>query len=163
VCDESSSEPTPIDSFRKEWAFLSNFYPCKVFYGLHYYVTVEHAFQAAKTVDQQEREKIRKAASPFLAKRFGQNVTLRYGWDAMKLEIMSDLLWQKFILNHELRARLLATGDRELIEGNTWQDFYWGVCDGVGKNYLGRLLMALRAVARLVVNADAGNAGKAES
>ena len=32
----------------------------------------------------------------------------------------------------------------ELVEGNTWGDRYWGVYNGQGKNWLGRLLMQVR-------------------
>jgi predicted NAD-dependent protein-ADP-ribosyltransferase YbiA (DUF1768 family) len=32
----------------------------------------------------------------------------------------------------------------ELIEGNWWGDTYWGVCNGVGENHLGKLLMKIR-------------------
>jgi hypothetical protein len=34
--------------------------------------------------------------------------------------------------------------DARLVEGNTWNDRYWGVCRGVGQNKLGHLLMKLR-------------------
>ena len=40
--------------------------------------------------------------------------------------------------------KLLDTGDAILIEGNDWGDRYWGVCDGVGQNKLGLILMGLR-------------------
>lgn len=46
----------------------------------------------------------------------------------------------------EMAERLKATGDAELIEGNYWGDVFWGTCDGVGENWLGRLLMAQRDV-----------------
>ena len=45
----------------------------------------------------------------------------------------------------ELREKLLDTGDAELIEGNWWNDTTWGVCNGVGENRLGKLLMQIRA------------------
>jgi predicted NAD-dependent protein-ADP-ribosyltransferase YbiA (DUF1768 family) len=40
---------------------------------------------------------------------------------------------------------LKATGDEELVEGNWWNDTFWGVCNGVGENNLGKLLMKIRA------------------
>jgi predicted NAD-dependent protein-ADP-ribosyltransferase YbiA (DUF1768 family) len=42
-----------------------------------------------------------------------------------------------------LGAKLLATGDAELIEGNTWNDVWWGVNEktGKGENWLGKILM----------------------
>ena len=45
-----------------------------------------------------------------------------------------------------LRQQLLDTGDAELVEGNSWNDTFWGVSarTGKGKNWLGRLLMQVR-------------------
>ena len=47
-----------------------------------------------------------------------------------------------------LRAKLLATGDQELAEENTWGDMFWGTCNGQGKNRLGILLMHMRSMIR---------------
>ena len=44
----------------------------------------------------------------------------------------------------ELREQLLATGEAQLIEGNTWNDTFWGVCKGKGQNWLGRILVEVR-------------------
>ncbi len=57
---------------------------------------------------------------------------------------MARLLRAKFS-DPRLAAALVATGTAELVEVNTWDDGYWGVCAGQGNNHLGRLLMALRA------------------
>jgi ribA/ribD-fused uncharacterized protein len=141
---------TPIAEFRQEYRFLSNFWPARVFLPPHFYPTVEAAYQAAKTADPDVQEAIRRADSPAMARRLGRQAPLRPDWEAIKLEVMADLLWQKFILNRALRERLLATGDRELVEGNTWSDVYWGRCGGVGENHLGRLLQEIRTVARHV-------------
>jgi predicted NAD-dependent protein-ADP-ribosyltransferase YbiA (DUF1768 family) len=47
----------------------------------------------------------------------------------------------KFIQNEDLRKLLLDTGTSELIEDNNWHDTFWGVCNGVGANKLGEILM----------------------
>ena len=73
----------------------------------------------------------------------GRKLQVREGWDSIKLTVMEDLLRQKFAAA-DLRQKLLDTGDAELVEGNVWQDFWWGVCDGKGENHLGKLLMAIR-------------------
>lgn len=65
------------------------------------------------------------------------------------LLVMRDLLQQKFS-NGILREQLLATGDQELIEGNTWGDTFWGVCNGEGQNVLGKMLMNIREELRNV-------------
>ena len=132
-----------IDKFAGDYRWLSNFWPAEVEYEGVKYPTTEHAFQAAKTENLGQRRHVRKAASPAEAKKLGRQVTLRPGWDSMKDEVMLDLNRQKF-RDPGLRAKLLATGDRPLIEGNHWNDTYWGVCRGKGKNRLGQILMKIR-------------------
>ena len=131
-----------ITSFRGAYSFLSNFYedglPGK---------TIEHRFQAAKAVNPDDAEKILSAATPGEAKRLGRRVRMRDDWDSVKNEVMYGLLMEKF-RQPELMERLLNTHDAELVEGNTWGDTYWGVCNGQGKNVLGRLLEQVRAVLR---------------
>lgn len=133
-----------INKFSGEYRFLSNFYPVSVVYDSTPYPSVEHAYQAAKTIDSTQRSKIRHASSPALAKKLGAQATLRDGWDKLRLPVMRYLLDQKF-LQPVLRKKLLATGDEELIEGNDWGDTFWGKCNGKGENHLGQILMEIRA------------------
>lgn len=77
------------------------------------------------------------------AKTLGRALPLRLGWDESKLDVMLACLRSKFS-DVNLSARLIGTGDAELIEGNTWDDRFWGVCGGDGENHLGRLLMRVR-------------------
>lgn len=132
-----------IDSFRGEWAFLSNFTACEIeFEGMRFRST-EAAFQAAKTLNTQERQRFVNAG-PVEAKKMGRLVTLRADWDSIRVGVMENLLRQKF-QHAGLKARLLSTGTETLVEGNTWNDKFWGVCRGVGQNNLGKLLMKIRA------------------
>lgn len=134
-----------IDRFDGDYAFLSNFYPSSIFDsndGLTY-PTVEHFFQAKKSVILRERELISKADTPGQAKRMGRKVQLRSDWEDIKLLVMEDALRRKF-LKPRFKEALLATGDEELVEGNHWGDTFWGVCKGVGENHLGKLLMKIR-------------------
>lgn len=132
-----------IDRFDGEYAFLSNFWNSKVQYDGMEFNSVEHAYQAAKSLDKDERIKIRNAKNAAAAKKLGQHVTLRRDWDNIKLDVMLNLLRQKFVIP-ELRQLLLNTGDAELIEGNTWNDVFYGVCRGRGMNHLGKMLMRIR-------------------
>lgn len=138
------------DFHTRGYEFLSNFSWVEVGYRGVKYPSVEHAFQAAKTLILAERELIRACRTPHAAKRLGGPkakggiVTLRHDWDKIKLDIMLYLLRQKFS-KPELKAKLLATGDQELVEGNKWHDTFWGVCNGIGSNHLGRLLMQVRS------------------
>ncbi len=52
----------------------------------------------------------------------------------------------KFTQHSDLGEQLLATGDAELIEGNTWNDTEWGICNGIGDNKLGKILMRIRKI-----------------
>ena len=133
-----------IASFSGDYSFLSNFHPSPVLMDGQQYPIVEHAFQAAKTTSVAERQVIQMIRSPGQAKRQGRKVTLRDGWELIKLNVMLQLLRRKFDFDSVLAHKLLATGDKELIEGNTWNDTYWGVCGGKGENHLGKLLMQVR-------------------
>lgn len=137
-----------IDNFNGEFAFLSNFYPSTfMHYGI-VYPTNEHFFQAMKTTDLKEKLAIADAPTPGIAKRLGRTVNLRPDWELIKDDMMRLGLVLKF-KKPNLRKKLLATGDAELIEGNTWHDNTWGSCTcekcgNKGENRLGKMLMDLR-------------------
>ena len=131
--------PTAITSFQGQYRFLSNFWVEED--GL----TVEHRFQAAKTNDILEKSRIMASITPGQAKRWGRLVHLRGDWESIKIQTMEDLVRTKF-QDPNLAQALLATGDAELIEGNSWYDTYWGVnkFNGEGYNHLGVILMKIR-------------------
>jgi len=134
-----------IDFFSGNYEFLSNFYICNIYYKGHKYISVEHAFQAAKVKDENNRLFIASASTPGLAKRRGRTVRIREDWEFIKDQVMYDLVLNKFKNNSDLKEQLLATGSEELVEGNFWGDSYWGV-DKVrgGQNKLGKILMRVR-------------------
>lgn len=132
-----------ISEFNGVYRFLSNFWVSDVEYEGKTYPTVEHAFQAAKTLNNDEREKIRVVKSPAEAKKMGRAVSLRADWEDVKLKIMTKLIEQKFS-KEPLRTMLVATGNKKLIEGNWWGDREYGVYNGEGKNHLGKILMKTR-------------------
>jgi hypothetical protein len=138
-----------INSFSGDYSFLSNFHLCKISYEGKEYPSSEHAFQAAKTTNEAEREKIRLAKRPGSAKALGKKVSLRKDWNFLRADFMKKVLQIKFS-DPELQALLLATGEEQLIEGNTWGDTFWGVCHGKGENRLGKLLMQIRSDLRKV-------------
>lgn len=151
-----------ITRFHAGHRFLSNFYLVPIEYDGIQYPSVEHAYQAAKTLDLTRRKKICAASRPGLAKAMGSTVPLREGWDEMKLDVMEELLRHKFSKHRYpiLHGLLKYTGTAMLIEGNNWGDRFWGMTleakltqfgDGeahkpewVGENWLGRLLMKIR-------------------
>jgi len=132
-----------IFSFMGKYNWLSNFHPAVVTLDGVTFPSVEHAYQAAKT-SPAAREPFR-VGSPSLAKHLGRRVkSLPENWEVDRLQIMEKLLRQKFRAGSRLAGKLLATGDALLVEGNYWNDTFWGVCRGKGQNHLGLLLMKIR-------------------
>lgn len=131
-----------IDKFDgTEHGFLSNFWLCSITFENDLYPSVENAYQAAK-VPRSDR-------SRFLQCTPGESKRILHGlrtntWYARRVEVMTLLLTKKFAPGTKLGQQLVDTGKAELIEGNTWNDTFWGVCNGVGENQLGKLLMAQR-------------------
>lgn len=136
-------EKTKITRFIGDFAFLSNFYDSVIFVDGKKFQTVEHAYQAFKTLNAEEFEFIRNAKTPGEAKKLGRKASLRSDWDEVKISFMKKFLIKKFE-NPFFLSLLLATDNAELIEENYWNDTFWGVCRGKGKNMLGILLMEIR-------------------
>ena len=148
-----------IDKFRGQHGFLSNFYKCDVELNfkecldidLYPYPSVEHAYQACKFLDFQQRTVLRKSEKPkSFAKTLSRVYKIREDWEDVKLNVMKNLLMQKFSYT-SLEILLYNTKEAELIEGNLWHDNFWGncycsKCENIeGKNHLGKLLMEIRS------------------
>ena len=145
----ATTRPAAIDSFEGPYRFLSNFWPAEVEFEGHVYPTVEHAYQAAKFTDNTMRERVAAAPTPGEAKHIAHTATTqRANWDTAKFQVMEICVKYKFTHHDDLRAKLLDTGDAELIEGNTWGDQIWGVYRDQGDNRLGKLLMKIRGELR---------------
>lgn len=141
----NSSKIEVIAEFRGEYYFLSNFFPApQTFNGV--------TFQCAEAAFQAQKEPAR--ASEFAdldgrkAKALGRRVYLPYDWNDKRVAVMEQVVSNKFAENPNLAELLLATGEAELIEGNNWNDCFWGMCRGKGKNNLGKILMQVRAKLR---------------
>jgi ribA/ribD-fused uncharacterized protein len=182
---KTANLPTKIDRFTGEWRFLSNFPDASVTLwvldgliytveplaellaaakevSIEHYKSVEHAFQASKSLDFETREKFRyNGVTAAQAKLMGRAIKkLRPDWESLeangrmvKVNVMRDLLLQKFTPSITKR-RLLSTFSAVLVEGNNWHDQFWGVCDGTcnkgphapeGLNWLGILEMEIRS------------------
>ena len=139
-----------ITSFSGQYSFLSNFYLQRILYDGNWFPSVEHAFQSMKMLPAERvnsninfRAFQSPSVTPGQAKRLGRKVTMRADWDEIRQIVMETLVSKKFDYM-DLRALLIETSPAELIEGNTWNDTFWGVCNGVGENHLGKILMKRR-------------------
>lgn len=133
-----------ITQFQGEYRWLSNFYQSQIELRGVVFPSAEAAYQASKVINC-ALDSVFCKLTPGQAKKVGKYVRMREDWDEVKFEIMDMVLRIKF-QDKDLRARLLATGDAELYEGNSWGDKLWGVDWQTleGENKLGKLLMKLR-------------------
>lgn len=161
--------PIPIDNRilyygrdRDAFRFLSHFHASRIEIDGETWATVEHFYQAQKSFDPRYRDAIRAAvtagfakqlaAPPEAPRRFSRRSWFRKNheqprpdWHEVKLGIMRRADLAKFTQHPELAARLLRTGDAELIEDSPSEPF-WGIGpDGLGPNWAGRVLMEVRS------------------
>lgn len=145
--NESGKIPwNSITDFHEEkYSFLSNFFEATVEYKGLSYGSNEAAFQAQKCMTEEEKISFT-TLKPGKSKSLGRRVQLRPDWETVKYDIMEEIVHAKFFQHPDLAYKLLATGDKVLVEGNRWGDIYWGVDmnTGQGENHLGRILMKVR-------------------
>jgi ribA/ribD-fused uncharacterized protein len=134
-------------STRDEFGEFSNFAAFPVKIDGKRWPTSEHYFQAQKFADAGDREEVRRAKTPAIAARLGRSRTkkIRRDWDGVRVEVMRRVLHAKFTQHAELRALLISTGTRRIVEHTDNDSFWADGGDGHGQNMLGRLLMELRA------------------
>lgn len=141
-------------------SIFSNFYPCNFVHKGLWFKSSEQAFMWEKAVHFKDTEmciKILKSVTPKLAKELGRSVKgfNAEAWSDVSYGIMVEVLQSKFEQNKGLKAGLLSTGNRTLVEGSP-KDSLWGV--GIhwqdvdcldpskwkGQNLLGKALMEVR-------------------
>jgi ribA/ribD-fused uncharacterized protein len=136
-----------IKGFFGPFKFLANFEMAPCSYQGIIYPTIENAYQAAKL---QPAERIHLITCSALEakknwKNFKKIEETEAEWDARKENVMSEIIFSKFLLNPALRQKLIDTGTAYLEETNHWQDLCWGVDIKLGgENRLGKILMRLR-------------------
>lgn len=147
---------------REQFGFLSNFYPSTIAIEDETWPTTEHFYQGQKSRLSEYRHVVRAAVSPGQAKRLGADPALpqsqsgqswfrasgtdiRADWQQVKLEVMRIAVRAKFTQNADLARLLLATASAELIEDSEHDQFWGRTKNGDGLNWLGRVLMEVRA------------------
>lgn len=108
--------------------------------------SVEHYFQAMKFEAEQDQEKIRTADHPRKARKMGRSRLrkLRRDWRKVKTVYMTRAVYTKCKAHPEIAEKLLATGDKKLVE-NSQYDYFWGCGrDRRGDNQYGKVLMNVR-------------------
>ena len=133
--------------YEQDFYVLSNFSAFAVqIYG-ELFPTSEHAYHWAKFPDDPLKQtSIRVSLSAHLAFKLAERWKQyrREDWDAVKVDVMRQILLAKVEQHEYVRRKLLQTGDRELVE-NSWRDDFWGWGPNRdGRNMLGKLWMEIR-------------------
>lgn len=131
-----------IDTFDGKYDFLSNFYECSINWEGKVYRNSESIYQMYKTLDNVPYDFTQTTGAQ--AKKIGKTLNIRSDWNKIKLDLMYKICQEKFKQNPDLAQKLKNTGNSILIEGNYWNDTYWGICNGKGQNHLGKILMKIR-------------------
>jgi ribA/ribD-fused uncharacterized protein len=132
-----------IAGFFGEYRWLSNFDPHPVCYKGKRYSSIECAYQSAKYGG----DDFFLHCTPYEAKKYCRTHKTIYPskeWNELREFVMMECVFSKFLINLDLRVKLLETSDKYLEETNAWKDTFWGVCKGIGENRLGIILMATR-------------------
>jgi len=120
-----------VDPAKQTWPSVEHFYYAMMFAG-----------------DLAWQEAIRMAETPIKVKVLANSrqhiKRSTEDWEAIKLRVMKQAIRAKFEQNPEALALLLSTGDRQLIEA-TSTDEYWSIGRSQkGENKTGQLLMEVR-------------------
>ncbi len=140
--------------FRKEYYFMSNFYPVAIKtqkWGI--WLSAEHLYHACKFPKSEEiRQRIREHDSKGL-KAFVRTLPGfdKEDWEKQKLPCMRKIVDLKFAQNAFLQRKIVKVKG-PILEENTWHDNYWGKCictrpfceSTRGKNHLGKILEEVR-------------------
>ncbi len=154
----------------EENGYLSNWYPCSFYDGIHNYCSTEQYMMAKKAEffhDHKRFELILKSSDPSTIKNLGRDVE-HYNdglWKQIRGRVMLCGLRLKFQQNEELAAKLLDTGVSILAECSPYDDI-WGIklsADNEassnpsrwkGHNLLGRTLMYVRSELNTPISSD---------
>ena len=142
---------------------FSNWFRCKIQYEGHTFKSVEQAYQYAKARyvdDSDSADKLMYTVDPAKAKKIGSKVIGLNGtnWETDKFAIMEDLVRMKFTQCDHMKAELLKTGSKTMVESGRDVHYACGLsivhkdifntAKWSGKNNLGKILGAVRDAIR---------------
>lgn len=111
------------------------------------FLSVEHAYLYYKYDAVDFRNKCLSNIEASEIKKLSHNLKPTKNWNNVKLDIMYKLLKIKFS-KEPFKSLLLNTENQNIVEGNNWDDTFWGVdvnsTPNYGENHLGRLIMKIR-------------------
>lgn len=150
--------PQRVFFYEQDFYVLSNFSAFRLLWNDIDFDTSEHAYHCEKfDYESKVFYEIRHAQSAHEAFKLAEHYKhrRRSDWDDVRVGIMRGILRAKADQHEYVRRKLLATGDRELIE-DSWRDDFWGWGQNRdGQNMLGKLWMEVRAELRAAASQPA--------
>ena len=115
--------------------------------------TAEAAFQYTKFKDTAPEVARQILEAPSAWKVFqitnGHREKSAPDWKEIKVGVMEQIIRAKVAQNEDVKQRLLASGNKQIIENSPW-DTFWGVGpNGDGQNTLGEIYMKIRSELRV--------------
>jgi ribA/ribD-fused uncharacterized protein len=138
-------------SNEKPYGVFSNLYRRPMMFEGQNFPTAEHAYQYAKPREDKVRQWLMVAPSPSLLAIAAHGLLswdISPGWSKDRRRRMGNVVLAKFYQNPDLQEILLATGDARIVESATVDNEVnrrWGEVNGKGQNWLGLILMDVRA------------------
>lgn len=137
-----------IGFYPREFYVLDNFSAFQVDYLGRRWPTSEHAYHATKFINTAPElvKQIHAARSPHDALKLATEHRHRRSedWDEIKVNVMYEICKLKMLQNPYVLKKLLSSGDLDIVEDSTKDDFWgWGP-DRDGRNELGQIWMRLR-------------------
>ena len=149
VHGSNSKDTIRFYNYNDPYYEFTNFYRASIDIDDKIWLTSEHYFQAQKFIGTPYVEMVRNASTSREAFQMSRDANVskwcRSDWDQVKDNIMMKAILCKFMQHQDLGRKLVATGNKLLVE-HTTNDSYWGDGgDGSGLNKLGELLMKVRS------------------
>lgn len=143
--------PERVCFYEQDFYVLSNFSAFSLSWSGRRFHTSEHVYHFVKFAEpfvdcSAIQRLIYQATSAHEAFKIAEayREQRRPGWDEIKVGVMREILRAKADQHEYVRRKLLATGERELVE-NSWRDSFWGWgANRDGQNMLGKLWMEIR-------------------
>lgn len=152
LLNETTLDSSCIDiNTDKNYVCLLNDYPCDIVYqGLHFNcVTSAYEAQKAKSEIKKLFYTHLDATQSLQLSKINNLSDNRIQLNSTHIDIMHELLKDKFSNNKDCLSKLLFTKSNILVYNNSWHDNFWGICScencsDKNYNHLGRLLMSIR-------------------
>lgn len=139
---------THVFFYEQDFYVLSNFSSFQVLWDRVRFPTSEHAYHYEKFIETNpaiavEVLEARSAHDAFKVAEANKGWR-RKDWDNVKAVYMTEILKEKVLQHEYVRRKLLATGNRILVE-DSWRDNVWGWGPNKdGQNLLGTIWMDIR-------------------